>query len=117
MVAAKRHGVGFLEGCNIPNENVVPIDVGLVCFIIHFTLGKPPKLNHNSLAHHHDEALNPKPYSCGLIMGDGLQLVPDGSQMAPGGSTGSHMVPCSPRWFQIEVRDGSTWVHLVSVES
>ena len=60
-MAAKRHGVGFLEGCNIPNENVVPIDVGLVCFILRFTMGKPPKLNHNSLAHHHDEALNPNP--------------------------------------------------------
>ena len=58
-----------------------------------------------------------KPHSCGLIMGDGLQLVPDGSQMAPDGSKGSHMVPCSPRWFQLEVPDGSRWVHLVSVES
>ena len=60
MVAAKRHGVGFLEGCNIPNENVVPIDVGLVCFILRFPMGKPQNFNHNSLAHHHDKALNPK---------------------------------------------------------
>ena len=57
------------------------------------------------------------PQSCGVIMGDGIQLVPDGSQMAPDGSKGSHKVPCSPRWFQLEVRDGSRWVHLVSVES
>ena len=60
MVAAKRHGVGFLEGCNILNKYVVPIDVGLVCFTLRFPMGKPTKLNHNSLAHHHDEALNPK---------------------------------------------------------
>ena len=60
MVAAKRHGVGFLEGCNIPNENVVPIDVGLVCFTLRLPMGKPTTLNHNSLAHHHDEALIPK---------------------------------------------------------
>ena len=53
-------------------------DVGVVCFTLRFPMGKPTKLNHNSLAHHHDEALNPKPQSCDLIMGDGLQLVPGG---------------------------------------
>ena len=45
----------------ISKTNVVPIDVGLVCFTLRFPMGKPTKLNHHSLAHHHDEALNPNP--------------------------------------------------------
>ena len=52
-------GWGFCRDAISQKKNVVPIDVGLVCFNLRFPMGKPTKLNHNSLAHHHDDAYIP----------------------------------------------------------